>query len=76
MLIVAEVIESSRKLPSGAKRKPSELDHNYLNEIEGLKNPTSENLWGWIRGIKRQLPLLSKVLCGRLVLAVIYEGED
>src|SRR6266545_28157 len=25
-----------------------ELDHNYLNEIEGLKNPTSENLARWI----------------------------
>src|SRR5579862_7549400 len=24
------------------------LDHYYLNEIEGLENPTSENLAGWI----------------------------
>src|ERR1043165_1400923 len=24
------------------------LDHNYLNEIEGLENPTSEVLAGWI----------------------------
>lgn len=24
------------------------LDHNYLNEIEGLENPTSENLARWI----------------------------
>lgn len=24
------------------------LDHNYLNEIEGLENPTSENLSRWI----------------------------
>lgn len=24
------------------------LDHNYLNEIEGLANPTSENLARWV----------------------------
>jgi 6-pyruvoyltetrahydropterin/6-carboxytetrahydropterin synthase len=24
------------------------LDHNYLNEIEGLENPTSENIAEWI----------------------------
>ncbi len=25
-----------------------QLDHRYLNEIEGLENPTSENLARWI----------------------------
>ena len=25
-----------------------QLDHNYLNEIPGLQNPTSENLAVWI----------------------------
>src|SRR3954447_18449427 len=25
-----------------------QLDHNYLNEIPGLENPTSENLSRWI----------------------------
>ncbi len=39
-----------------------QLDHNYLNEIEGLENPTSENIaiWIWDR-MKSKLPLLSKV---------------
>ncbi len=39
-----------------------QLDHNYLNEIEGLENPTSENLakWVWNR-IKPDLPMLSSV---------------
>jgi len=38
------------------------LDHHYLNEIEGLENPTSENLalWIWQR-LKPNLPQLSKV---------------
>ena len=39
------------------------LDHNYLNDIEGLENPTSENLARWIWDeIKPQLPSLSKVV--------------
>jgi 6-pyruvoyltetrahydropterin/6-carboxytetrahydropterin synthase len=25
-----------------------QLDHHYLNDIEGLENPTSENLAAWI----------------------------
>jgi 6-pyruvoyltetrahydropterin/6-carboxytetrahydropterin synthase len=39
------------------------LDHHYLNEIEGLENPTSEHLaaWIWAR-LKPQLPLLSAVV--------------
>lgn len=40
-----------------------ELDHNYLNDIEGLENPTSENIamWLWTR-IKPSLPILSKIV--------------
>ena len=38
------------------------LDHNYLNDIEGLENPTVENLAIWIwRKLKPIIPLLSKV---------------
>lgn len=39
------------------------LDHNYLNEIEGLENPTSENIarWIWV-GLKPHLPALSKIV--------------
>lgn len=39
-----------------------ELDHRYLNEIEGLENPTSERIaqWLWER-IKPRLPQLSAV---------------
>lgn len=39
------------------------LDHVYLNEIEGLSNPTSENLakWIWDR-LTPALPLLSLVI--------------
>ena len=38
------------------------LDHHYLNDIEGLENPTSENLcrWIWTR-LKPALPELAEV---------------
>lgn len=40
-----------------------QLDHNYLNDLEGLENPTSENLarWLWER-LKPALPELERVI--------------
>ena len=54
-----------------------QLDHNYLNEIEGLENPTSENLAIWIwRHLKPALPLLSKVeIRETCTSGCIYSGE-
>ena len=39
-----------------------QLDHNYLNDVPGLENPTSENLahWLWQR-IKPAIPSLQRV---------------
>ena len=40
-----------------------ELDHNYLNDIPGLENPTSEQICVWLyQKLKTLLPLLSKVV--------------
>ena len=41
----------------------AQLDHNYLNDVPGLDNPTSERLavWIWDR-LKPELPVLSKVV--------------
>lgn len=38
------------------------LDHHYLNEVEGLENPTAENIavWIWLK-VKPSLPGLSIV---------------
>lgn len=40
-----------------------QLDHYYLNEIEGLENPTSEHLaqWIWTR-LKPSLPQLAELV--------------
>jgi len=38
------------------------LDHHYLNEIEGLENPTAENIARWIwQRLKPVLPQLAQV---------------
>ncbi len=38
------------------------LDHRYLNDIEGLENPTSEVIARWIwHELKPALPLLSMI---------------
>jgi len=40
-----------------------QIDHRCLNEVEGLENPTSENLarWLWVR-LQPVLPGLSRVV--------------
>jgi 6-pyruvoyltetrahydropterin/6-carboxytetrahydropterin synthase len=53
-----------------------QLDHNFLNEIEGLSNPTSENLalWIWDR-LQPQLPLLNKIVVRETCTSgCVYEG--
>jgi 6-pyruvoyltetrahydropterin/6-carboxytetrahydropterin synthase len=40
-----------------------QLDHHYLNDIEGLENPTSEMLARWIfQRLSQALPGLDKVV--------------
>jgi 6-pyruvoyltetrahydropterin/6-carboxytetrahydropterin synthase len=40
-----------------------QLDHSILNEIEGLENPTSENMCVWLwKTLQPQLPRLSKIV--------------
>lgn len=54
------------------------LDHHYLNEIEGLENPTSEVLAVWIWDkIKPLIPQLSAVMIKETCTAgCIYRGEQ
>jgi 6-pyruvoyltetrahydropterin/6-carboxytetrahydropterin synthase len=55
-----------------------QLDHHYLNEIEGLENPTSEHLARWIwQRLKPALPLLATIVVRETCTAgCIYRGED
>jgi len=54
------------------------LDHYYLNEIEGLDNPTSENLAKWVwEELKPTLHELSKVLVRETCTSgCVYTGEE
>lgn len=54
------------------------LDHHYLNEVEGLENPTSEVLARWIYDrLKPELPGLSKVVLHETCTAgAVYGGES
>ncbi|MDX1518933.1 MAG: 6-carboxytetrahydropterin synthase QueD [Gammaproteobacteria bacterium] len=53
------------------------LDHHYLNEIEGLENPTSENLAKWIwEKLKPELHELSAVHVQETCTAgCVYRGK-
>lgn len=54
------------------------LDHKYLNDIEGLENPTSENLAKWIwEKMCPVLPGLNKIIVQENASSgAIYVGED
>ena len=54
------------------------LDHFYLNEIEGLSNPTSEVLSRWIYDkLKPELPLLAAIIVHETCTSSCeYRGES
>ena len=53
-----------------------QLDHHYLNDIEGLENPTSEVIAIWIWDhLKPKLPELSEVMVRETCTAgCVYRG--
>jgi len=55
-----------------------QLDHTYLNDVEGLSNPTSENIarWLWQR-LEFSLSMLSRIIvCESSTSGCIYRGEE
>lgn len=63
------------ELKSAFKPLHDQLDHYYLNEIQGLENPTSEVLarWIWDRLID-QLPLSAIMVRETCTSGCIYRG--
>ena len=53
------------------------LDHYYLNEVEGLENPTSEVLAQWIwNRLNPDLPEMSKIVVRETCTSgCVYHGE-
>ena len=54
------------------------IDHYCLNEVEGLENPTSENLARWVwEQLRPALPLLSKIAVRETCTSgCIYTGPE
>lgn len=54
-----------------------QLDHHYLNEIEGLENPTSEVLARWIwRRLVDLLPLSQVMVRETCTSGCVYRGAE
>lgn len=55
-----------------------QLDHHYLNEVESLANPTSENLARWIwERLQPRLPELHTVIVKETCTSgCVYRGDD
>lgn len=53
-----------------------QLDHRYLNDVDGLENPTSENLarWIWDR-LTDTLPLSAVQVRETCTSGCVYRGE-
>jgi len=53
-----------------------QLDHHYLNDVDGLDNPTSENIarWLWAR-LEDRLPLAEIRIDETCTSACIYSGD-
>ena len=56
----------------------AQLDHHYLNDIDGLENPTSEIIARWIwQRLKPALPALGGIKVWETCTAgCVYRGED
>ena len=52
-------------------------NNNYLNEIKGLENPTSENIAAWIwERLKPALPQLKEVIISETCTSrCVYKGD-
>ena len=54
-----------------------QIDHHCLNEVEGLENPTSENLARWLwKKLRPALPALSRIVVHETCTSgCSYEGD-
>lgn len=65
------------KIAAAARPLIEQLDHSYLNEIEGMDNPTIENMCAWLwKRLEPQLPGLCEIVLHETPSArCIYRGE-
>lgn len=72
-----EWVQDFADITAAFERYHALLDHHYLNEIEGLENPTSEVIAKWIwEKVSSELPLLSRVVVQEnCTCGATYTGE-
>jgi 6-pyruvoyltetrahydropterin/6-carboxytetrahydropterin synthase len=64
------------EIETAVKPLRDQLHHNYLNDVPGLDNPTSENLARWIWGrLTGSLPLSVIVVRETAASGCVYRGE-
>ena len=65
-------------IKSAFKPIEEQIDHHYLNEVEGLENPTSENVARWVwQQLQPSLRSLSKIVIRETCTSgCIYTGES
>lgn len=65
------------EIKTAYKAIEDQIDHRCLNEVEGLENPTSENLARWLwKRLKPALPALSRIVVRETCTSgCIYAGE-
>jgi 6-pyruvoyltetrahydropterin/6-carboxytetrahydropterin synthase len=65
------------EIKAAFKTVEDRIDHRCLNEVEGLSNPTSENLARWLwKNLLPALPALSKIVVRETCTSgCIYSGE-
>lgn len=70
-------VQDFAELKAAFRPLHEELDHNCLNEVPGLENPTSENLAKWIwERLLPSLPQLSRVVVRETCTSgCVYQGE-
>lgn len=74
---VTGIVYDHAKIAEVVRPLVSQLDHSYLNEIEGLEVPSIENIshWFWVR-LKDKLPGLSEIALYETAGAwCSYKGE-
>lgn len=66
-----------KELKDVVKPVIEQIDHQLLNDIEGLENPTAERIVVWIwEQIQPKLPLLSKLELNETPTSgAVYEGK-
>jgi 6-pyruvoyltetrahydropterin/6-carboxytetrahydropterin synthase len=74
---VSGMIMDFADVKAAFKPLDDKLDHRYLNEVDGLENPTSENLARWVwKQLEGSLSLSRIVVRETCTSGAVYYGDQ